>query len=83
MSDSITAVFSIGWLAGAISALAIIGVTAHERRNKRQLGSDYISIDSIPDRNRDRSRSNGSDKQLDAEKEILEHAKKLGVRIGG
>ena len=83
MSDSILAVFSIGWLAGVVTAVITIGVIKGERYNKRQHGDDFIRIDLIPCGDRDRSRSNGSDKQLDAEKEILEHAKKLGVRIGG
>lgn len=82
MSDSITAVFSMGWIAGVVTAAGIIGVTVHERHNKRQSDADYIHIDSVPVRDRDRSRCDRSDRQAQAEKEILEHAKRLGVKIG-
>ena len=82
MSESITAIFSLGWISGVISALIFMGVIKDERRNKRQLKSDYISVDLIPVGDRDRSRSDRSYKQLEAEKEIIEHAKRLGIKIG-
>lgn len=80
MSDSITAIFSLGWLSGVISAIIFMGVIKDERRNKRQSKSDYISVDLIPVGDRDRSRSDRHNQQL--ETEIKEQAKRLGVKIG-
>ena len=81
MSDSILAVFSIGWLAGVVTAVITIGVIKGERHNKRQHGDDFIRIDLIPCGDRNRSGDIGRDNKY--EREIREQAKRLGVKIGG
>mgnify|MGYP007092153323 CR=1 FL=1 len=67
----------IGFLGGVITTLIIIGATAH--------GKDkYVDIDvrGFSDGGRNRSRNDRHDREVAAEKEIREHAKRLGVKIG-
>ena len=80
MSDSVTAVFSIGWLAGVLSATAIIGVMLHERRNKRKHSDHFICIDIIPGGNGCGSRNNGHADEI--KQEVEKQAERLGVKIG-
>jgi len=47
MSESITAVFSMGWLAGVITTLVSIGLVKDERRNKRQHLHDSRNNDGV------------------------------------
>ena len=78
MSDSFIAILGMGFLAGAIVTLIILGAIKDER-------VDDIDLDMriyVPHRDRDRGRNQRNCKQLDAEKEILRHAEKLGVKIG-
>ena len=79
MSDGFWAVFGCGALFGMLMSVLIMGLV----RCKDE--SDDIDLDMrlyVPSRDRDRSRNQRNCKQLDAEKEILRHAEKLGVKIG-
>lgn len=78
MSDSFIAILGMGFLAGAIVTLIILGAVHDERANDIDLDMRTY----IPVRDRDRGRNQRNCKQLDAEKEILRHAEKLGVKIG-
>ena len=79
MSDSFWAVFGCGALFGMLMSVLIIGLV----RCKDE--SDDIDLDMrlyVPVRDRDRGRTQRNSKQLEAEKEILRQAEKLGVKIG-
>ena len=67
----------LGFFGGVVTTLIIIGATAH--------GKDkYVDIDvrGVPVWDRDRSRNDRHDREVAAEKEIKEHAQRLGVKIG-
>lgn len=68
----------LGFFGGVITTLIVlIGREAH--------GKDkYVDIDvrGVPVWDRDRSRNNRHDRKVAAEKEIAEHAQRLGVKIG-
>ena len=78
MSDSFIAILGMGFLAGAIITLIIIGAITDER-------VDDIDLDMrlyVPHRDRDRRSDKRDDEQMGAEQEIKEHAKWLGIKIG-
>ena len=83
MSDSFTAVFCFGMVAGIFIGSFVTGVIVSEGIHKGQHTNDYHSIDSIPRGDRDRSWDYRRDKRLEAEKAVIEHAKRLGIKIGG
>ena len=65
MSESITIVFSMGWLTGVITTLVSIGLVKDERRNKRQSLHDSSNNDGGLPGNRTRGGTNGCGKRLD------------------
>ena len=83
MSEGFTAIFSFGMVIGMFVGGFITGVAINEGIFKGQHTDDYHSIDFIPRGDRDRSGDNRRDKRLEAEKAVIEHAKRLGVKIGG
>ena len=64
MSESVTAIFSIGWLSGVITAIVAIGLIRDERRNKGQSIHDSSDNDGVLPGNRTRGGTNGCDKGL-------------------
>lgn len=66
MSESITIVFSMGWLAGVITTLVSIGLVKDERRNKRQSLHDSSNADGVLSGDGTRSGTNGRNKGLDS-----------------
>ena len=81
MSDGFIAVLGMGFLAGAITTLIIMGVCSNERTDKRKHGNDYHTIIRIPVGDGNRRCDNGRNQRL--ESEIKEQAKRLNVKIGG
>lgn len=80
MSDSFIAVLGMGFLAGIVTTLTMIGVI-NVRDNKRLCTNDSDMRLYIPSRDRDRSGNNRRLERLEAE--IEREAKRLGVKLGG
>lgn len=80
MSDSFIAIFGTGLLTGATLTLLILLLAGGKDERHTYIDTDMRIY--VPHRDRDRGRNERNCKQLDAEKEILRHAEKLGVKIG-
>lgn len=68
----------LGFFSGVVTTLIVL--TGREAHGKDK----YVDIDvrGVPVWNRDRSRNDRHDREVAAEKEIKEHAQRLGVKIG-
>lgn len=80
MSDSFIAIFGTGLFTGVALTLIILLLTGGKNDRHTYVDTDMRIY--VPHRDRDRGRNQRNSKQLDAEKEILRHAEKLGVKIG-